>query len=127
MQHDVLAWDNDIFSDLFNDRDTNIIRGIPLRFWRQKDKWSWSFYRRGVYSVRSSCDFLLQSSCLVVEPSSLWSLIWSIKVPPIVKPLLWRASLNILPIVDNLQKKHVVVENICPFYRGNTESIMHIF
>ena len=71
MQQDVLAWDNDIFSDLFNNRDADIIGGIPLRFWRQKDRWSWSFDRRGVYSVRSSYNFLLQSSCLVVEPSSL--------------------------------------------------------
>ena len=127
MQHDVLAWDNDILSELFNDREVGIIRGIPLRLWRQEVKWSWSFDRRGVYSVRSSYDFLLQSSSLVVEPSSLWSLIWSIKIPPTVKCLIWRASLNILPIVDNHQKKHVVVENICLFCCGNTKSIMHIF
>ena len=70
--------------------------------------------------MRSSYDFLLQSSSLVVEPPSLWSLIWSIKVPLKVKSLLWHASLNILPTVDNLQKKHAVVENICPLCRGNT-------
>ena len=77
--------------------------------------------------MRSSYDFLLQSSGLVVEPSSFWSLIWSIKVPPKVESLLWHSFLNILPTIDNLPKKHVVVENICPFYHGNTESIMHIF
>ena len=77
--------------------------------------------------MRSSYDFLLQSSNLVVDPSSLWSLIWSIKVPSKVKSLIWHASLNILPTFDNLQKKQFVVVNFCPFYCGNIESIMHIF
>ena len=39
MQQNVLAWDNDILNDLFNDIDVDIIRGIPLRLWRQEDKW----------------------------------------------------------------------------------------
>ena len=57
--------------------------------------------------MTSSYDFLLQSSSLVVEPSSFWSLIWSIKVPPKVKSLILSAFLNILPTFDNLHKKQL--------------------
>ena len=57
---------------------------------------------------------------LVVEPSSLWGQIWSIKVPSKVKSLNLCASFNILSTVYNLLNKYVVVEIFFHLCRGNT-------
>ena len=63
IQQEVLAWDNDILSNLFNDRDADIIRGDSLSFLETRGQMV-MVNRRGVYSVRSSYKFLLQASRL---------------------------------------------------------------
>lgn len=107
----IYTWDTNLVRGLFNARDAQLILGIPLSFQHNIDRWSWFINRKGECSVRSAYDHLRHNpnSDLV----DLWKMVWSIKVPPKVKALLWHAAFNILPMCDNLLEKHVVVANIC--------------
>lgn len=51
--------------------------------------------------------------------------IWSLRVPNRVKTLLWRAGLDSLPSKANLLKRKVLVDDLCPGYKIESESSFH--
>lgn len=59
--------------------------------------------------------------------SSLWSNLWSLKVPPNVKSFLWRASSRCLPTRVQLFLKGMQIDSRCPLCGAAPESILHIF
>lgn len=77
------TWDEKIVFDVFNDGDANLICGLPLSRSCRADAWLWSLDPRGSYSVRSTYNFLRQTSNL--DDSEVWGMIWSLKIPPKVK------------------------------------------
>ena len=52
------VWEDDILEDLFNERDRNLIRKVPLGSVNRPDKWYWLLDKKGVYSVKSGYRFL---------------------------------------------------------------------
>jgi len=51
--------------------------------------------------------------------------LWALKVPNSSKNFLWRACQNLLPTKQNLLKKHVVKDDLCPYCKIQEESILH--
>ncbi|KAH9752805.1 putative non-LTR reverse transcriptase [Citrus sinensis] len=98
-------WDFDAVDDIFNTRDRDLIRRIPLSSRVDTDNWFWLPDSKGLYSVRS-CYRMLDT--LHPPPSSsAWRKLWLLPVPAKVKNFLWRALTNVLPTADNLLQRRV--------------------
>ncbi|XP_062094300.1 uncharacterized protein LOC133800357 [Humulus lupulus] len=122
-----VAWDDDLVRDLFNQRDANLILGIPLHSSRQVDAWFWAFESSGRHTVKSAYRYLQQikDDGSRIDRSSFWNNLWKLRVPPKVKDLLWRASSNCLPTKVHLRLKHVDIDPTCPVCQVSRESINH--
>lgn len=100
------VWDEDLVMNLFDKIYAYLICGIPLSRSRHCDWWFLLCERRGLDSISSVYEFRRHSIGGVSSP--IWKLIWSLKVPPKLKFLLWKDYMNILPTCDNLNKKTCV-------------------
>uniref|UniRef100_A0A803P795 Reverse transcriptase domain-containing protein n=1 Tax=Cannabis sativa TaxID=3483 RepID=A0A803P795_CANSA len=58
--------------------------------------------------------------------SSTNQTLWSLKLPPKIKNLMWRAGSNCLPTLSQLASKHVPVNTRCPLCEEMDETITHI-
>ncbi|KAM6600724.1 uncharacterized protein LOC133034004 [Cannabis sativa] len=78
---------------MFNNRDSDIILGIPLSSNVSIDTWSWEGERTGEFSVKSAYSMLQQQKRAeeMAANSDIWRQLWQLKVPPKVKNFLWRA------------------------------------
>ena len=118
------SWDYDEIIDIFNSRDSELILHISLSSRRASDEWYWLVDPKGIYSVRSCCK-LLDS---INEPpdNCIWRKIWKLPVPTNVKNFIWHAAANVIPMADNLIKRRVQVNFICPICNASNESLLHI-
>lgn len=125
---DVKEWDEDLVRDVFNDKDANIILGIPLtRSSGLNDSWYWGKEVNRVYSVKSAYRWIQSQKNVNNEDDNLgfWKNLWQLKFPPKVKDLIWRATTICLPTKMNLRRKHVLVNSACPFYDILNETTFH--
>lgn len=100
------VWDEDLVMNLFDKIYAYLICGIPLGRSGHCDWWFLLCERRGLDSISGVYEFRRHSIGGVSSP--IWKLIWSLKVPPKLKFLLWKDYMNILPTCDNLNKKTCV-------------------
>ncbi|KAM6557738.1 hypothetical protein CsatB_004757 [Cannabis sativa] len=81
-----------------------------------------------MYSVKSA--YVLQQSLKGTgsesEASDFWKALWSLKLPPKIKNLMWRAGSNCLPTLSQLASKRVPVNTRCPLCEEMDETISHI-
>jgi hypothetical protein len=60
------------------------------------------------------------------EHSKSWTSLWSLNALQIVKVFLWKACNNLLPTKENLFKKRVVKDPLCPICGVEVENICHM-
>ncbi|XP_060965763.1 uncharacterized protein LOC133034618 [Cannabis sativa] len=120
-------WDVEILDDLFVDRDKHLIMSIPLSDNNLEDHFVWSKETSGFYSVKSAYNLLqrLKGGWHESNDNNFWSKLWSLKLPPKIKNLMWRAAVGCLPTMIQLRTKHVEVSSLCPLWRVETETIIH--
>ncbi|CAI9755784.1 unnamed protein product [Fraxinus pennsylvanica] len=120
-------WDFDLLAELFNEEDRRQIMNIPLTALGREDRVLWSHYKKGTYSVKSGYKRLMEDSFLYSHTATdnYWSKLWHLKVPAKVRNLIWRASLNVLPTIDQLRAKRVDVDSRCPVCHLHEESVLH--
>ncbi|GLT47091.1 hypothetical protein SLA2020_208110 [Shorea laevis] len=58
--------------------------------------------------------------------SSEWKHLWKLKIPPKIRVFLWRAILNALHCLDNLVRRGIAQEAVCPCCHLTDESLMHL-
>ncbi|KAM6553695.1 hypothetical protein CsatB_014457 [Cannabis sativa] len=87
-------WDVEILDDLFVDRDKHLIMSIPLSDNNLEDHFVWSKETSGFYSVKSAYNLLqrLKGGWHESNDNNFWSKLWSLKLPPKIKNLMWRAA-----------------------------------
>lgn len=93
----------------------------------------WPYAKSGLFSVKSGYQVLkqnVQESVLYPSTSrsaseNTWKIVWGSKVPQKIKMFMWRVCLNILPVRENLRKKKVVPNAICPICQKEQETIEH--
>ena len=56
---------------------------------------------------------------------SIWKGVWGLCVPNRVKTLLWRAGSNSLPSLENLNKRKIALDDLCPGCKLKGESTLH--
>jgi ribonuclease HI len=96
------------------------------------DKIIWDGTSNGVFSVKSAYHLgwdLLNSKKGECSSSSnrsdFWKKLWAINAPNSLKKFLWRACQNLLPSEQNLLRKSVVDNVLCPCCNLVEESIVH--
>lgn len=106
---DRMEWDRDVVSDVLNQRDQDCLPNIQLRTSDQEDKLYWRFEDSGIYSVKSAYKNLQtrRSNWNAENNDKVWQTLWSIKAPPKVLNLVWRALTGTLPTLSQLQIKRV--------------------
>ena len=83
----------------------------------------WRETKNGVFSV-SNAYYLAKSleargrvSCSTNEAmTALWKAVWKIRGSSVVKAFLLKACRNILATKENLHKRHIVDDQLCPIY-----------
>uniref|UniRef100_A0A2C9V6E1 RNase H type-1 domain-containing protein n=1 Tax=Manihot esculenta TaxID=3983 RepID=A0A2C9V6E1_MANES len=121
------TWNREVLSQVFNDRDRNLILSLPLPNISKPDSLYWRLSTDGFYSVKSAYKALTWDESLVSmnDQQHLWKKIWSLQLIPKVKNFIWRACSNILPVRSVLVSRHVPIQDVCPFCLVESETIFH--
>ncbi|XP_017217366.2 uncharacterized protein LOC108194940 [Daucus carota subsp. sativus] len=121
---DERKWDIEVIDDLFDDRDSALIKRTPLSIHVNIDSWYWLLDGKGDFTVRS-CYRRLQGECSD-DHSKLWKKIWAMKLPSKVTHLVWRLCKGCLPTNAALVMKHVNIEAGCPWCHREAETSVHV-
>ncbi|XP_060961018.1 uncharacterized protein LOC133031516 [Cannabis sativa] len=122
------SWDIDVLTDLFTERDKNLILSIQLSEHAITDKWHWSEENSGFYTVKSAYWLLQQATraAIAVNDQLLFKFLWQLDIPPKVQHFLWRVLVGCLPTKVQLGTKNVNVDLYCPFCNSALETITHV-
>lgn len=127
MQPEIKQWDVELIRDLFQERDAQLILGIPLSPSQVEDHLMWVHEISGLYSVKSAYK-LIQKQQGRWESASISAVckhLWKLKLPPKVKNLVWRAISKCLPTMDHLRMKRIDVNPLCQHCGIEEESTFH--
>ncbi|KAL8113024.1 hypothetical protein AgCh_020371 [Apium graveolens] len=125
MEIDHRRWDEEVISDLCNDRDKELILSIPLSMGTREDGWYWLLDPKGNFTVRSGYRFLQGEQ---PKPyAKFWRKMWSLRLPGKVLNLVWRACCGCLPTAMALTNKRVEINKICPWCHQAEETDIHVF
>lgn len=125
-KEDRSGWDENLLG-LFELRDCDLIRRIPISLNPNDDKLFWLLDSRGIYSVRSGYKAL--SNHLVSSygrPFQWWFRLWNAAVPPKFKEFCWRAASGFLPTASSLIKKGVSIDSKCTLCDSGSEDSTHL-
>lgn len=114
------AWEEEILRDMFNVRDQQCIRSVPLNENQDEDTLYWGKEVSGQYTVRSAYRMLQEHKNIwrPQDQNSMWRKTWRIKAPPKVLNFMWRALSNCLPTMVMLMHKKVEVNPLCQLCRS---------
>ncbi|XP_074378563.1 uncharacterized protein LOC141720107 [Apium graveolens] len=120
-------WNINLILDTFNDREANLILGIPIQH-STEDSWYWRREKLGNYSIKSAYSLLqdYRGEAHASDNSGFWRSLWNLKIPVKVKHFLWSAASDCLPTKYRLKEKRVMVNDLCPVCNTENESIFHV-
>jgi len=126
------GWNDSIIDNLFPSNVAKVIKNIPLCPSLPPDKIFWNGSSNGLFSVRNAYHLGLdllkkqKGECSFRGINAdFWKKLWSLKVPNSSKIFLWRACQNLLPTKQNLKKKCVLNDDLCPCCKFQEESTLH--
>ena len=109
------GWECVAESDMFT-----IVRSFSVKSGGDEVKWSNS---PGLYTVKDAYSVLLGSS----SSNIVWRRIWSVRVAPKVKILLWKIAHNIVPTKWLLITRIKKGDGICEVCKNDVETVSHLF
>jgi hypothetical protein len=126
------CWNSLIISENFMKEEAKAILNIPLSPILPQDWIIWIGSKSGMFTVKSAYhigrvlkeDARGQCSNAARMPD-IWRDLWNLKIPGKVKLFAWRACQNLLPTRDNLYKRKVIQDPICPCCGLEVETIIH--
>jgi len=126
-------WKEDLLLSLFDEPLATAIKETPFRLPTTEDKLVWPNNKSGTYTVKSGYfsnrkpdipSRSIPTSSHHFDPL-IWKLIWNSVVQPKIKFFLWSACQNALPTLDNLYRRKMVPEPLCPICKSEPETIEH--
>ncbi|KAK8549477.1 hypothetical protein V6N13_027229 [Hibiscus sabdariffa] len=121
------VWKLDILRELFEEDQVERICSIPITRGTYVDDIIWRLEGSGCYTVKSGYRLLQNASPAIASHiSGFFTAVWSVELPPKVRIIMWRVANNFLPTYDNLQRRRLVVSNICPFCDSPGETVVHL-
>lgn len=121
-------------NDLIEQQDHHLIRKIFLTSEQVSDYMIWPYTKDGNFTVKSGYHYIINQSPdlperappLVPHPD-LTKKIWTVDTVPKIRHLLWRLLSNILPLLDNQRRRHVVANSQCIRCCSDIETTNHTF
>jgi hypothetical protein len=99
----------------------------------QPDFLVWRGSTNGVFTVKSAYHMENNKQLCSRGESSVfsqgcwvWQKLWRLHVPAVVKTFLWRVCHNSLSTRDNLHKKKITMDPMCPICGLFPETIVHV-
>jgi hypothetical protein len=126
-------WNVPLVEHIFSLETVERICSIFISPGTQEDKLIWAGTKTGSFSVR--CAFHLEVDHRTKEMGSVlsrsvtspfWRRLWKLRVPRSIIIFLWRASNETLPTKNNLFKRKVVADPLCPMCGCDSETSGHI-
>ncbi|KAL0004830.1 hypothetical protein SO802_012391 [Lithocarpus litseifolius] len=125
-------WNEDMVDGLFSAEEAELIKKIPLSQEAAEDILFWPHSCDGRYNCKTGYRFLKEEEELNVESrvaandyKHVWREIWSLKVPPKVKSLLWRACRNAMPTKNALFQRKIAPDHLCDRCHASAETPLH--
>ena len=127
------GWNNQLLELLFAEEEVKMIHSILII----STNWSDAIRGRGttnsIFLVRSAYyiqqELEAQTMAGTSNPrgrSEVWRKLWALLVPNGEKHFMWRACNDSLPTCENLIRRNVIIDSICPFYEKEMETCSHI-
>jgi len=128
-------WDASLIQSMFCQEDANVILKIPLRE-DEEDFIAWHPDTKGRFSVRSAYNLYIYE---VEKEEGMqgqsgeditcfnWKRIWKYQVPNKMKHFIWRLAHNSLPLRQNIKRRGVKLDTICPMCHRLDEDGGHLF
>ncbi|XP_031097220.1 uncharacterized protein LOC116001487 [Ipomoea triloba] len=120
------SWDDSILTDIFEPRDVNLIKRVPISP-GYIDSWYWIDDIRGIYSVKSGYRRIRGSVTPLISGFDRWNNLLKLKIPPKWKTFIWRALTNTLPTTSNLIQRRLDIDPLCPLCASHVEDVSHVF
>lgn len=125
LEEDKRKWDDDILRDIFNDRDRQLIKMIPVSSRREHESWFWLHDDKGCFTVKSYYR-LLQGKADATY-SQFWKKLWSLKLPGKILNLVWRVCNLCVPTLTRLSSRRIQLDTVCQWCRAQHETNTHVF
>ena len=125
-------WNVEMLYGLFNIKEAKLIKTIPLSSEASEDVLFWPHSSNEQYSCKTGHWFLKTEEELNGEPQvftndekQLWSGVWSMRVPPKVKTLLWRACREAMLTKNALFRRAISADPLCVRCHAHSEDSLH--
>ncbi|KAL4333862.1 hypothetical protein GQ457_07G011430 [Hibiscus cannabinus] len=120
-------WRYEVIRELFDDDYVARICSIPLPRVDLADEIVWKYEGSDCYSVKSGYRLLQNPQPISsISFSDFYNAVWSLDLPSKIKIHMWRVANNLLPTFDNLQRRRLAVNNVCPFCQSVGEAVAHL-
>jgi hypothetical protein len=109
------------------------ICSIPLSPLLPSERLVWAATKQGIFTLRSA--YFLEKlkreqergeSSNVGANRIFWKSLWAMNVPGVLKNFMWKVSLNLLPTKDNLHRKKIAPDPLCPICHQERKTTGHI-
>jgi hypothetical protein len=118
---------------LFTEEEIKMIQSIPISSTNWSDAIIWRGMTNGIFSIRSAYYIQQKLEAQTMAGTSnleckreVWGKLWALPVPNVEKHFIWRACNDSLPTRENLAKRKVITDSICPFCEQEMETCCHI-
>ncbi|MBA0845521.1 hypothetical protein Goarm_022797 [Gossypium armourianum] len=128
------TWNRELINNLVDDVTANRILAIPISESRPEDMLVWKYEGLGEYTVRSGyrvliTDYLqsdLHMSSTNEEYKSFYMDLWTLHIPEKIKIHVWRLFNNMVPHYENLARRTLCEEAVCPLCKEDLETTEHL-
>ena len=120
-----------LLQELFTEEEVEKICNLTISLEGQTNQLVWKENMNGFFSVRSAY-FLAKSISDRSRGSgsqpmtSQWTAVWKIREPPVVNMFLWKACRDILATRENLHRRKITPDPLCPICGREAETVGHI-
>ncbi|MBA0635553.1 hypothetical protein Godav_025402 [Gossypium davidsonii] len=128
------TWNRELIHNLVDDDTANRILAIPISESRLEDMLVWKFDGSGEYTVRSGYRVLitdyLQSNLHMSSTNEEYKIFymdrWALHIPEKIKIHVWRLFNNMVPHYENLARRMLCGEAVCPLCKEDFETTEHL-
>ena len=129
---DSKEWDVEMLENFVAREGIPLIQSLAISQSLQRDSYCWSFNKSGIYTVKSRYlggkhIFKAEEIVVYTEPNitKLKVFAWKVKTPQKISHLIWQLLTRHVAVTNNLNRRHMRCDNICPKCGDPNELVTH--